>query len=319
MDSNGILIWNVRGLNDRAKRDSIKSLVLDTMPSIVCLQETKLSSISDFDIITILGSAYSNFIFSPCIGTRGGILVAWRDINLSTGVSVIKEFSVSVQFQLLSGQLLWFIGVYGPHQDNLKLAFLQELGVVRNECEGPWIIAGDFNMIFRAEDKNNSNINRALLGDFRSWINSMELKELPLCGRRFTWSNQREDPTLVKLDHVFYTNSWEEFFPDCMLFSNASVASDHCPLTLKLKMDIRGKRRFHFESFWLKLPRFLEEVAASWNQPAHCFCPLEKVSMKLRILSKRLQSWGAQNAGKCWDSIGFGSRGVAQTGDCPGC
>jgi hypothetical protein len=75
---------------------------------------------------------------------------------------------VSVQFQLMSGQLWWFIGVYGPHQDNLKLAFLQELGVVRNECDGPWIIAGDFKMIYRAEDKNNSNINRPLMGDFRN-------------------------------------------------------------------------------------------------------------------------------------------------------
>jgi exonuclease III len=119
MDSNGILIWNVRGLNDCAKRDSIKSLVLDTMPY-MCLQETKLSSISDFDILTILGSAYGNFIFNPALGNRGGILVAWRDRSLSTGVSVIKEFSVSVQFQLMSGQFWWFIGVYGPHQDNLK-------------------------------------------------------------------------------------------------------------------------------------------------------------------------------------------------------
>jgi hypothetical protein len=142
----------------------------------------------------------------------GGILVAWRDRSLSTGVSVIKEFSVSVQFQLMSGQLWWFTGVYGPHQDNLKHAFLQELGEVRNECVGPWIIAGDFNMIYRAEDKNNSNVNRSLLGNFRNWINFLELKEIPLVGRRFTWSNQREDPTLVKLDHVFCTNGWEEFF-----------------------------------------------------------------------------------------------------------
>ena len=286
----------MRGLNNCAKRDSIKSLVLDTMPSIVCLQETKLSSISDFD---------SNFIFSPAIGTRGGILVAWRDRNLSTGVSVIKEFSVSVQFQLLSGQLWWFTGVYGPHQDNLKLAFLQELGVVKNECEGPWIIAGDFNMIYRAEDKNNSNVNRSLLGNFRNWINFLELKEIPLVGRRFTWSNQREDPTLVKLDHVFCTNSWEEFFLDCMLFSNATEASDHCPLTLKLKVDLRGKRSFHFESFWLKLPGFLEEVAASWNQPAHCYCPLEKVSMKLKRLSKRLQSWGHKTVGNVGTQLGL--------------
>jgi hypothetical protein len=75
-----------------------------------------------------------------------------------------------------------------------------------------------------------------------------------------------------------------------MLYSNATETSDHYPLTLKLKVDLRGKHRFHFESFWLKLPRFLEEVAASWNQPAHCYCPLEKVSMKLKRLSKRLQS-----------------------------
>jgi exonuclease III len=71
MDSSGILIWNVRGLNDRAKRDAVKSLVLDTKPSIVCLQETKLCSISDFDILSILGSAYCNFVFNPAHGTRG--------------------------------------------------------------------------------------------------------------------------------------------------------------------------------------------------------------------------------------------------------
>jgi hypothetical protein len=94
------------------------------------------------------------------------------------------------------------------------------------------------------------------MGNFRSLINSMELKEVPLIGRKFTWSNQRQEPTLVKLDHVFCTSSWEEFFPDCFLYSNASVCSDHCPLTLKFREDCKGKRRFHFEGFWPKLPGF---------------------------------------------------------------
>jgi hypothetical protein len=35
MESSHFLIWNVRGLNDRAKRDSVKSLVVDIKPSIV--------------------------------------------------------------------------------------------------------------------------------------------------------------------------------------------------------------------------------------------------------------------------------------------
>jgi exonuclease III len=61
----------VRGLNDRAKRDSIKSVVVDLRPSIICLQETKLSAISDFDILSIPGSGFSNFVSKPAQGSRG--------------------------------------------------------------------------------------------------------------------------------------------------------------------------------------------------------------------------------------------------------
>lgn len=53
-------------------------------------------------------------------------------------------------------------------------------------CEGSWIICGDFNLIFRLEDKNNSNINRTLLVNLRSLINSLDLKEITLLGRKLT-------------------------------------------------------------------------------------------------------------------------------------
>jgi hypothetical protein len=70
------------------------------------------------------------------------------------------------------------------------VSFLQELRDIRDVCVGPWLLCGDFNMIFKPEDKNNSNINRTLMGNFRSLINSIEPKEIPLIGRKFTWSNQ---------------------------------------------------------------------------------------------------------------------------------
>jgi exonuclease III len=116
-------VWNVRGLNSRAKRDSIKSVVVSLKPAVVCLQETKLDSISDFNILSILGSGFSNFVFSPAHGSRGGILVAWRDGSFVSATSVIKDNSVSVQLQSENGPLWWFAGVYGPHQDSLKSAF----------------------------------------------------------------------------------------------------------------------------------------------------------------------------------------------------
>ena len=65
---------------------------------------------------------------------------------------------------------------------------MQELRDVRDHCHGPWIILGDFNMILKEEDKNNSNLDRALMGGFRRWTDDLDLKDLPLLGRNFTWS-----------------------------------------------------------------------------------------------------------------------------------
>jgi hypothetical protein len=85
----------------------------------------------------------------------------------------------------------WFTGVYGPQSDVLKLQFLQELCLVRQGCADPWVVGGDFNLIYQAEDKNNSNLDWAMMSQFCRFINDEELHEIPLLERRFTWSNER--------------------------------------------------------------------------------------------------------------------------------
>lgn len=80
--------------------------------------------------------------------------------------------------------------MYGPQGDENKMLFLQELRDVRAVCQGPWLVLGDYNLIVKAEDKNNGNLNRAMMGRFRRLINDMGLHDLPLHGRKFTWSNQ---------------------------------------------------------------------------------------------------------------------------------
>jgi exonuclease III len=76
MSSGSILVWNVRGLNARARRDVVRELVASEHPSIVCLQETKLHVISPFDLMQIVGLGFEYF-YLPAKGTRGGILLAW--------------------------------------------------------------------------------------------------------------------------------------------------------------------------------------------------------------------------------------------------
>lgn len=55
--------------------------------------------------------------------------------------------------------------------------FLQELKDIRAECLGPWVLAGDFNLIYRTSDKNNSNTNRAMMDRFRMVIDDQLLKK----------------------------------------------------------------------------------------------------------------------------------------------
>jgi hypothetical protein len=82
----------------------------------------------------------------------------------TTGQCRVDTFSVSVQFCLNEEQPWSATCVYGPQENEDKILFMQELRDIRAQCQGPWMIAGDFNLICRAEDKNNANYNRAMMG-----------------------------------------------------------------------------------------------------------------------------------------------------------
>jgi exonuclease III len=165
-------------------------MVASTHPDLVCLQEMKKATISRRMVLSMLGAEFDEFIVLPADGTRGGILLAWKGSVCQHLNFRIDSFSLSVQFTHDKGDPWWFTGVYGPQSDVLKIQFLEELRHVRQACTGPWIVGGDFNLIYQAVDKNNSILDRAMMGRFRRFINDVELQEIPLLGRNFTWSNE---------------------------------------------------------------------------------------------------------------------------------
>jgi exonuclease III len=74
-----ILGWNVRGLNDQDRRDTVHKTIASSSCQIVCLQETKLDSISSFDAAYIGGNQLKSFTKRHAIGTKEGILLLWDD------------------------------------------------------------------------------------------------------------------------------------------------------------------------------------------------------------------------------------------------
>jgi exonuclease III len=67
-----ILCWNVRGLNDPAKRDAVREFVASLRVSIVCLQETRLNVMDDFLVMQCLGPSFDGYVYVPASETRGG-------------------------------------------------------------------------------------------------------------------------------------------------------------------------------------------------------------------------------------------------------
>jgi hypothetical protein len=132
-------------------------------------------------------------------------------------------FSVSQAPSSERGPDWWLSSVYGPANNGDKPSFLEELHDLRRVQTGAWMINGDFNLIYHAEDKNNCRLNHRLMGQFRRFLNVAELKEAFLDGQLFTWSSERSHPTLEKIDRVFFTNEWEAIYPQHYLHSLPSL------------------------------------------------------------------------------------------------
>ena len=136
---------------------------------------------------------------------------------------------------------------------------------------------------------------------FRQFIVDVEVQELHLKGCSYTWSNERDIPTLERLDRVFATDDWVDAFPNHDLSALASQCSDHAPLLLKTGCSLPHFCRFRFENFWPKCEGYLQVVQEAWNTPLpwshsevdafRCF------DFKLRNTAKALRSWSSKQVG----------------------
>lgn len=235
MSSNNIsiLCWNVRGLNAEARCLVVHETLKNTAAHIVCLQETKLASIDKPLALFLGGYKFDNFTYKPARGTKGGILVMWKDTAVALQNPEIGHYSISstvlIRHDTASFKLTT---VYGPTRRAEKEAFLRHICLSKPPNDTKWLLVGDFNLIYRAQDKNNANLDFSLMRRFRNTLNRCELNEIHLQNRRYTWSNGRRRPTLVRLDRVFCNQFWDLHFQNHGLHALSSAHSDHCPLLL---------------------------------------------------------------------------------------
>lgn len=266
-------------------------------PSLIYLQETKLPVISDFDIARIIGTGFE-YAHLPSLCVRGGILVAWKSSVWAASNIRMTGHTISARVRLIADDSeMWLTTVYGPSRDSEKLAFLVELHELRQVRTGPWMLLGNFNLIYRSQDKNNERLNRRLMGQFRRFLTQAALKEVHLIRRLYTWSNERQHLTLERIDRVFVSAEWQLLFPHSDLHPVASLCSDHAPLLLRTDNTFRYKKRFHFKSIWTKFSGFLDIIHRAWHCPLNNADPFRRMDWLLHNTARTLQSWSSKFVG----------------------
>lgn len=198
--------------------------------------------------------------------------------------------SVTALISANSGLVQWHMtAVYGPQDDNSKLFFLAELRWMRQVVSDKWLIIGDFNLILQAADKNNNKFNR------RYVVQDLELKELNLHRRKYTWSNDR---THTRIDRAFCSVGWDLMMPSVFLQALSSNVSDHCPLLIVGNEAVRRFTGFRFEAYWPKLQGYQNTVSAAWSRNLTLLNPFLRLHTKLQRTSKALRLWARNLLGK---------------------
>lgn len=160
---------------------------------------------------------------------------------------------------------------------------------------GPWVIGGDFNVTrFDYERSNSKGNHLGDMEDFRMFVNDCALIDLPLNNRRYTWSDRRNPPTLVKLDRFFINTSFEDLHPLTSQKGLSSIISDHCPILLDTGDLVNTKVFFRFEKMWCLENNFDEMLVGKWDGFGDRGDAASNLCRKLKMLRKFLIKWSKE-------------------------
>jgi hypothetical protein len=128
---------------------------------------------------------------------------------------------------------------------------------------------------------------------FNAIIETLNLRELEMIGRKYTWANYAGVPTFEKLDRILVTTEWEQKFPLAFVQALTREISDHTPLLLDTGTPShRGNaRNFKFELAWLTRDGFFYQVKGVWKAENRGRSPMEQWQNKIRRLRRFLRGW----------------------------
>jgi exonuclease III len=300
-----IMSFNIRGLGGRVKRRRIRELVREHKVDFQAVQETKLESISEKLCHNLWGSIDCDWAFYPSNGASGGILSIWSKQNSKLIFTFMGEGFVGVCLEWgILKSICFVVNVYSkcdlPSKrrlwDNISMS---KVGFGR----GRWCVVGDFNAVLSPEDRrgvSRETYSSVEMRGFGRFLEDVELIDLLLLGRRFTWCHANR-VAMSRIDRVWVSPEWLDMWGDCSVWVSSRDVSDHCPLVLKYANNEWGPKPFRFNNYWLENKSFKKIVEECWRGQVVEGWMAIVLKEKLKSLKVCLKEWNSLEYG-CVDS-----------------
>lgn len=280
--------WNVRGLNNDVKDVFIREQIKHHSSSLIGFTETKLQDVSLARVSYLGGSSMFNYCTSiPSGSSSGGLVLIW-----DPEVFMLESNFRGIRWIILVGNLTKFdwkcaIGlVYGSYIVEEQVIIQNEINNVITSLDCPIMLMGDFNQVLSPRERKGQTIEKEGLRLFRDWVDSNCFIDLPLQGRKFTWSRGNSKS---KIDRCLCSSDWLCQFPRISLIGLPYIinVSDHAPMKINIECSENwGAKPFRSLNAWFQSPSFKPLIKVEWSKTSHL--PVHK---RLKELKTPITSW----------------------------
>ncbi|KAL8462964.1 hypothetical protein ACS0TY_033828 [Phlomoides rotata] len=186
-----LMIWNARGIGQRATQDVLKSQIHEHRVSIVVILEPMVTSNFDFH--------RRNLGFNRGVWNSANTI--WVFVQFGFHLDVLFDFVQLLHIRLTAAVLpepVFLSFVYAKFSRQERVQLWDELREIVVSVEGcPWMVGGDFNIFLHLDERTGSDVDRTSeMVDFAEAVADCELVDAGCVGSPFTW-HRRE---LFELD-----------------------------------------------------------------------------------------------------------------------
>lgn len=262
----------------------------------ILIQESKLEAVDRITLLRLWGNGEMEFACSNAIGASGGLITIWNKSFFRAENIVVHRHFILVQGSVNNNFPCVIVNVYAPNDTVSRRGVWEELVTLKAISQLPWCLGGDFNEIMFVNERIGcSSVDRGMR-DFVDFGNNLEVVDIPMLGRKFTWTNYQNHAIHSRLDRFLVSQEWLERY-QFLQWALPRPISDHCPIMLLDDNRDWGPKPFRFMDMWMSDPKCMKIAKETWDGVQTNGWAGFTIMQKMKAIKVRLRVWNKEEFG----------------------